>query len=72
MIEVRLKAITYRKLASNRLSRLVHSIFKDFQTIYEGEIRCLSTVNFGQKSSNLTVDRRGLLLATIRYVFNEL
>ena len=41
---------TYRKVASSRLSRLVaHS--RIFQIVYEGEIWCLFTVSFGQKSS---------------------
>ena len=41
------------KVASSRLSRLNSSTFKDFQTVYEGEIWCLCTVNFGPKSSKL-------------------
>ena len=41
----------YHKVAISRL--LVSSIFKDFQTIYEGEIWRLCTVTFGPKSLKL-------------------
>ena len=41
------------KVGSSKLSWLVPHFQKDFQTVYEGEIRCLCTVTFGPKGPEL-------------------
>ena len=45
----------YRKVdsRSKSRSRSVAQLFKDFQTVYEGEISCFCTVTFGPKSLKL-------------------
>ena len=48
-------SIKYCKVESSTIS--VSSIFKDFQTVYEGEIWCLCTVTFDQEIQNWIVDR---------------